>query len=284
MKSGLYWDKQTILSRIADPLTKVRYEAGSPNVDETEIYRKCIGNIGSFSPSSVTVLVLGMTPEIRSMALKAGFNLISIDKSKEAVETYRGWVPSALSGREKIINAEWSEAKHHVNCSIYAIMGDGIFGNILSLEKHIELLEVLKRLLSKDSVMVFRKILVPEDIEEKAYDARSLISKYRSGGLTDNEFGFSMRLWGNYTNSYNTRTYLLDNSITFKLYKEWVKKNILSESEYSCIARFYFDGFNLIPPAQKWEEMLRSAGLKFECHRLKGKDWYSYYPIYKAYR
>jgi len=163
-------------------------------------------------------------------------------------------------------------------------MGDGIFGNILSLEKHIELLEVLKRLLSKDRVMVFRKILVPEDFDEKAYDAQSLISKYRSGRLTDNEFGFSMRLWGNYTDSYNTSTYLLDNSITFKLYKEWVKKNILSESEYACIARFYFNGFNLIPPAFKWEELLRSVGLKFECHHLKGKDWYYYYPIYKAYR
>jgi len=275
------WDKPTILSRIADAKSMIRYEAGSPNMAETELYRSCILS-GLLTGSEVcgTVLVLGMTPEIRSMALSCGFDVISMDRSSDAIDMYREWVPTRLASNEKIVNASWFEAGLHIDAPVRAVMGDGVFGNILSAEKHIELLRILKGLLTAGGVMVFRKILVPEGFDVEAYEARRLIGKYRSGLLTDDEFGFSMRLWGNYKRSYDPETFILDNSITFKLYQDWQKNGILTAKEYACISHYYFSGLNMIIPQRKWEELIASAGMKSDCHHLEGNDWYSYYPVY----
>lgn len=278
-----YWDKHTITSRIADSNARIRFEAGSPNKEEVELYQKCIlSGLSSIAGSRKRILVLGMTPEIRSMALGNGFNVISIDRSQDAVDMYKDWIPDEYRANEEIIHACWWETEKHIQEPVDAVMGDGVFGNILSVEKHVELLNILKGILASGGIMVFRKALIPEGFDTDAYRTDQLIQKYRSGLLSDAEFGFSMRLWGNYKEAYNPQTFILDNSQTFQRYQAWVKEGRLSDHEFACICHYYFNGLNMIVPQSKWEEILLSVGCKFRCNPLEGKDWYAYYPVYQC--
>ena len=273
-----------MLTRIADSEARKRFEAGSPNPDEVELYRNCLlSGLSSNDLSGKRILVLGMTPEIRSMALCNGAHLISIDQSKDAIDMYKDWVPEEYSTNEIIIHASWRVAGKHMTLPVDAVMGDGVFGNILSVEKHVELLRVLKDITTKNGIMIFRKALVPDEFNPDQYDAHRLIQKCRSGILSDAEFGFSMRLWGNFKNAFDPECFLLDNSVTFQCYQTWMKEGKLSETEYASIKRYYFNGLNMILSQRKWEEILVSSGYKFKCHRLTGKDWYTYYPVYSSH-
>lgn len=276
-----YWDKPALLTRIADPKARIRYEAGSPNTEEIKTYYESL--ILGFNSEDLTnkhIFLLGMTPELRTMALEHGAYITSIDKNQDAIDTYTEWVPYEFQANEKIIHASWWDANKHVKSPVHAILGDGVFGNVLSVEKHMELLQLLKVILAENGILVFRKAMLPNDFEPDSYDANLLIDKYRSGTMSDAEFGFSMRLWGNYKNAYNPQNFLLDNRITFKQYHEWMKEGKLTEFEYGCICHYYFNGLNMILSQHKWEELLKTADLNYTRHQLKGKDWYSYYPIY----
>ncbi|MBN2481294.1 MAG: class I SAM-dependent methyltransferase [Bacteroidales bacterium] len=283
INSFSYWDKPTIVSRIADLKSRMRYEAGSPNPKEVELYHKCIlTGLSSNAGPKKRILVLGMTPEIRSMAVSNGFEVISVDRSLDAVEMYKDWIPDELKANEEIIQACWFELEKYLAEPVDAVLGDGVFGNILSVEKHVVLLKILKNILNDKGTLVFRKALVPDNFDPDAYDADLLIQKYRSGLLTDAEFGFSMRLWGNYVKAYNPKSFILDNSLTFQRYQSWMNEGRLSEPEYTCICHYYFNGMNMILPQRKWEEILISINCKFERHQLEGKDWYYYYPVYQC--
>lgn len=283
-KTSSYWDKSTILSRIADSENRIRYEAGSPNQTEVELYYHSImSGSASNAVSKKRVLVLGMTPEIRYMALSKEFTVISIDHNLDVIDMYKDWVPDEYKKNEKIIHGSWWDIEKYLTEPVDVVLGDGVFGNILSVGKHCELLRILKAVLADNGIMIFRKALLPDGFDTNAYEADALIHKYRSGVLSDAEFGFSMRLWGNYKNAYNPQTFILENGITFQRYQAWAKEGILSEAEYACIGHYYFEGLNMILPQFIWEEILSSSGCSFKHFQLKGKDWYAYYPIYRCH-
>jgi hypothetical protein len=130
--------------------------------------------------------------------------------------------------------------------------------------------------------MIFRKALLANDLDPDDYKADILIGRFRKGELSGTEFGFAMRLWGNYNNAYNPVDYILDNANTFKLYKTWFENGRLTGEEYGYIYRYYFNGLNMILSQERWEEILVQAGCDFTCHPLQGKDWYRYYCIYSC--
>lgn len=283
LSKSLYWDKSALLTRIADANSRRRHEAGSPNSEEVDCYRQVLfSGLTTKDLSSKQLVILGMTPEIRTMALQTGASLYSIDQSSDAIEMYKNWIPEAYRAKEQIIQDTWWDAIRKLSEPVHAILGDGIFGNILSQEKHLELLQLLKAHLAKDGMLVFRKAAFPGDFDFEAYSSDKLIEKYRSGSLSDAEFGFSMRLVGNTKDSYNPQSFMLDNSITFQTYHTWMEEGKLTKKEYACICWYYFNGQNMILSQPRWEEMLTNTGCSFSKHQLEGKDWYAYYPIYSC--
>ena len=122
--------------------------------------------------------------------------------------------------------------------------------------------------------------MVPRNFTPNDHSAQPLLKRFRAGELTEEEFGFGMRIFGSYSDAYNMQTFILDNKEVFAKYEDWLKKGLLSESEYTAIRRYYYAGPNLIPPQTVWETMLFEEGFTFQQYTLKGKMWYEYYPIY----
>lgn len=273
------WDAHTLRSRIDSADSRTRFEAGSPDKCEVALYRKALRRLRS-EPFEDNVLVLGMTPELRQMALELGCQVASVDRSAESIALYTDWIDADLSVRETIVQANWFAIDQILPHKFDAILGDGVFGNILSLDGHREFLAKLKAMLSPGGALILRQALVPHGFEAEQYEALTLLNQFRAGALSQSEFGFGMRLWGSFATAYDKDKFLLDNAVAFERYQEWAAESVLKPKELEIIHRYYFGGLNMILPQEVWETMLSEAGFQFRIETLAGKAWYAYYPLY----
>lgn len=280
------WDLEALSARIKDINSHLRHEAGSPNAQEVECYGQIL-NMGlqkRRQSLNKHVVVLGMTPELRRLAIEIGCRITSVDQSEESIKLYKDWISIDNQVKERIIKADWMSLQDALNEPASAILGDGIFGNILSIQKYRELLRVIQRSITNESFLIFRTIMIPRHFTLSDHKAKRLLERFRAGELTEAEFGFGMRIFGSYDIAYESRSFLLDNRLIFDRYKDWINKGLLSEKEYTAIRRYYFGGLNLIPPQDIWEKMLTEEGFSFQQHILKGRMWYEYYSIYYIFR
>lgn len=281
-----YWDSETLHTRIANPHNRLRHEAGSPNPQEVECYGRFLemGLHQRIHTQSRKVVVLGMTPELRQLAHKMRCRVICVDNSAEAITLYIDWIAEEYRTNEHIIKADWMDLSDILEEPADAIIGDGVFGNVLSLNKYRELLHVFKESLHNEGFLILRTIMVPRNFAFSEHTTDRLIGQFRAGKITKAEFGFGMRIFGSYSGAYNTQSFILDNRMIFKRYEDWFKEGVLSDVEYTAIRCYYFEGPNLIPPQEIWEEILLDEGFTFQKLALEGSMWYEYYPIYYCYR
>jgi hypothetical protein len=126
------WDPITLRARIEDGSGRRRYAGGSP--DETEI-----AAYATALPSHLqdgTALILGMTPELRRLALRGYRSIVSVDINPQAIALYRDWIEPPDPLRERIVQADWMTLADVVAMPVQAVLGDGVFGNVLTLDAH----------------------------------------------------------------------------------------------------------------------------------------------------
>ncbi len=269
-----YWDEKTLNNRISDFVKHKRYAAGSPDVEEIKQYAD------SFPVVDDTVIVLGMTPELRLLATNVFKNVTTIDKNQKAIELYRNWLPDANRKREIIIEEEWLDLSSFIEESVSAVIGDGVFGNLTNIKEHVKLLKQIAKVLSPGGHFVTRMAMIPKNFNPEHNTQEALIKRFRSGEIDEAEFGFGVRLLGHYYSCYNPITYILDNRKLFNECETNFKAGELTEREYSYIQRYYFSGENCIITQSLWEELLINCGFTFQIKPCYGKEWYSYYTIY----
>lgn len=279
------WNLKSLKARIKDSHKRIRYEAGSPNREEIELYRRFL--VKGFQNQNLNkkrkVVVLGMTPELRNLAHEMDCSVVCIDNNLESIRLLRNWVSTKYIEKEIIIQANWLALINLLERPVDCILGDGVFGNVLSLDEHKRLLRAFKSSLGKNGILILRKILIPGNFCINDHEAEKLLERFRLGDLTEAEFGFGMRIWGSYRYAFNQKTFILDNKVVFNRYKNWLNKNLLSDYEFAIIQRYCFEGWNLIPPQDIWEALLENEGFAFETRLLNGKTWYEYYPLYYCY-
>jgi hypothetical protein len=160
------------------------------------------------------------------------------------------------------------------------ILGDGLFGNLHTLEDHRALLANMKECLAPGGAVIQRNIFVPRLFSLHDHAAPALLRAFRAGEINEDEFGFAMRIWGCFGAAYDAKTLLLDNKRVYDIYARWYDEGRLSVNEHALIRRYYFAGRNLIPGEDLWERLLADCGFDFERQHLTGRQWYDYYPIY----
>ena len=271
----MHWTQNVVDSRVEDGNRHQRYPAGSPNEAEIRHY-------AHYLPKRCEIgVVMGMTPELRNLAVHHCDLMVSIDCSVAAIETYKGWLDPAFKDKEKIIHGEWNDLEAFLDKKPGFIVGDGIFGNIQPLENYMPLLRSIRLMLDDGGSFITRQCLMPEDVGLNTQWGRStLLQEFRSGMIDEAEFGLSMRLQGYVRQAYDEKSMLLDNKKVFDLVEIDYKSGVLSEHEYNVINRYFFQGKNSIPFQKKWEEILTDRGFTYEKELLAGKRWYGWYPIY----
>lgn len=274
------WNKKTFLSRINSTAQRERYHGGSPNSMEVELYKSALSDIGGFD----SAVIMGMTPELRNLAVSCFSNISSIDESDDAIELYRDWLDDEGQQRENIIKASWFDLEQHITQPVDAIFGDGIFGNLPDLSSHRELLSIIFKQLSNNGRFVTRKILIPRQFDPSTHSFETLLRKFRAGEIDEAEFGFGVRLVGHYSSCYNESDYILNNKKVFDDCEKAHRSGMLNDEEIALINRYYFSGKNCILSQDLWESTLRQEGFEFKLHQCQGKAWYEYYIIYECFK
>jgi hypothetical protein len=230
----------------------------------------------------MTAVVLGMTPELRNLAAQTCKQLVTIEKNQDAVSIYADWLQEELREKETIVRGDWFDLPDFLQGEPGVILGDGVFGNLRCQDDHVRLLRILRTCLSRHGRFITRKACIPHHFDEDAYNHK-LIQDYRKGELTDNEFGFCMRMLGFHSVSYDQPTCILDNGLTYHLIKQLYTEGKLTKQEFELTMRFYFPGDNCIVPQKDWERMLMDSGFIFESSSLSGRLWYTFYKVYSCW-
>ncbi len=272
------WDSVSLTARIEDKNARQRYEAGCPNRVEVEAYAKALPQ----NCLQQTAIVLGMTPELRLLAVKFFQKIITVDYSLQAIQIYTDWLPPLYRWKETIINGNWLELKEHLSGPVSVIMGDGIFGNLQNIEQHNILLSNIASSLLPGGTFITRMAVIPEGFEPDEHTAERLIDRFRRGEISESEFGFDMRLLGHYKCCYDKNTFILDNAKLFKECENFLHCGKISQGELSLIRRYYFPGNNCIIPQGLWEKLLREQNFEFKIQHCTGRSWYEYYKVYKC--
>lgn len=269
------WTEEIVKSRVMDDQKQLRYEAGSPNKLEVELYSR-------YLPENCEVgIVMGMTPELRNMAVEHCDLLISIDASKSAIKTYRNWLNPELQKKEKIIHGDWNDLEDFLDTKAGFIIGDGVFGNIVPLTQYVPLLKSIRAMLSDRGSFITRQCLIPDDLIKNVKRHKSaLIERFRKGIIDEAEFGLSMRLQGYVEQAYDKDTSLLDNKKVYESIEIDHKNGLISDKEYQIVHRYFFQGMNSLPTRSKWEQYLKESGFICGYEKLLGKNWYEWYPVY----
>lgn len=276
MKKG--WDKQSLLARIEKSGERKRFAAGSPNGEEVAAYESALRQC---TPHQ-SALVLGMTPELRSLAARLFSVTYAVDNNPESIALYSDWLAHSEREKEEIISEDWMALSDRIGTPLSAILGDGVFGNLSNLGLHTRLLKIIRSLLSAEGVFVTRKILIPEGFDPAVETFESKLAAFRNGDIDDAEFGFFSRILGFYESCYSPGSHILDNGKLFRQVADMHARGQLTDEEHRVINRYYFPGENSVVPERTWEELLENSGFTFQVFPCSGKDWYRYYRIYQC--
>lgn len=270
------WTDEELRARIAVPLGSrpdgrgARHEAGSPNAAEVASYARLLPRRRG------AAVVLGMTPELRALALQHFDRVVTVDRSRSAIALYKAWV-SDPHGRETVVRGDWADLQALAGGAVDAVLGDGVIGNVASEAAAAQLLETVGGALAPGGAFVTRNAVVPEGLDPHEVTHERLRDAHRAGDLDDVEFGFGTRILGHLTCCYDPATALLDNA---RLFAEVRADAEYTAAELAAVERFQFSAPTLLLPERRWLDLTADAGFATTRLRLSGRDWYAYYPLY----
>jgi hypothetical protein len=267
------WDAATLAARVADTGRRTRHPAASPDGTEVAAYASALPR------RRRRALVLGMTPELRTLALERFDEVLAVDRSADAVSMYGHWPDASLRRRETVLRLDWMRVGHHLG-EVDAILGDGVFGNLPDAAAHTELLRRLDRVLAAGGVLVTRQALAdPSAVGAPRPHWRLLRERHRAGELDAAEFGFGTRLAGHLSCCWDEATGRLDNGSVFAAVRAEHAAGGYTDEERRAIDRYRFDGDNQLHTAHRWERLAGAAGFTVRTVPTRGRDWYRYYPV-----
>ena len=275
------WDRQTLETRISDARTRKRHPGGSPDSDEIAAYAAGLSTAGD---RSGTAVVLGMTPELRVLALSRFNRVFAVDSNPHSISLYRDWIATADRDRETFIEADWLDLARGITQPVEAVLGDGVFANLPDAATQSKLLDFVSKILAPGGRLVTRKAVIPDGFAASQHRAEVLLARFRAGELDEAEFGFDTRLRGYHEPCYDSQTCLLDNARLFEICASRHKAGELTDREHAAIRRYYFGGLNCILPQRDWEGLLHESGFDYRIYRCRGKTWYDYCPVYACWQ
>jgi hypothetical protein len=270
------WEAEFITARIANRASRVRYEAGSPNPEEIEVYRDAL-------PAECVerCLVLGMTPELRALMVGICAEVVSVDSSAVAIAEYGPWVASP---RETIVEADWSRFLQQTGQRFDVIAGDGIFGNLSGSDAAGQLLRAIQDHLAPGGVFITRMALVPTAFEATRWSWRMLAEQFRRGCIGEAEFGLTLRLFGFFRQFYDVESAILDCAGVYREIASLCESGALRGQEREIAWRYVFTEKNWLPRETTWVGLLGESAWQITRRSLRGSLWHAYYPFYVCTR
>jgi hypothetical protein len=270
------WNKADLLARIASSERRARYPGASPDADEIALYEESVSAV----PRDGHALVLGMTPELRQMAVRRFDEVTSVDISDAAIDVYGDWIDSGDG--ESIVREDWLSFLRAHPATFSAVFGDGVFGNLPDRRTSQDMIELVALTLRPHGRFVTRMALIPDGFRPEGWRFTALLDRYRSRDIDGPELALTARLFGHVDLAYDTSTSLLDNRVVYGGIDRAAADGQISPAELETLRTCYFAGHTFLPTQREWESLLDRSAMTYRQHRLHGKLWHEYYPIYEC--
>jgi len=188
------------------------------------------------------VMILGVTPELRDIALKNNCEVISVDISKEMIKTMKGLVKNKKHKKDIILNDNWLTVPFKNN-SFDVVMGDGPFTNIPSLPDVKKMLTKITKILKPDGYLLIREVI---HLSNRKKSFKKVVSDYRKKRIKWEDFYVDIRFYVFFEKVYNSQKKLLYSGKVFKELIDQQQKGNLTEKELKTLKSLESNIKNLI--------------------------------------
>ncbi|WP_372365301.1 class I SAM-dependent methyltransferase [Candidatus Uabimicrobium sp. HlEnr_7] len=236
------------------------------------IYKKYL--LQQKSKGAKNFLLLGATPEIRSLVNHESCSLLCVDRNKEMFSGLEELVTH--KGRNTFICSDWLDIK--TNSPIDIVFGDGVV-NMLPHDKQEQLIQVIHKVLAPQCMTMLRTTTISKPMFESA---QKLFEWYRTSQqyqpvFTTTNIHLRM-LW-----LHETQTKTLDYVEYYNYLHQLHQQGTMRDEEFSCYQKLYQtkDKLNVYYPKKDDFEQLLSK--YFEIENISYGNDYSgneYNPVY----
>jgi len=178
------------------------------------------------------MLILGVTPELRDLALKEGFQVVAVDINLDVILKVSRFLKIKNRKKEIIIKGNWLEIPFKENY-FDLIVGHGSFNNLCPKD-HEKLFKKLKEWLKSKGYLWLLNIVYPEICFPSYQEYSNLYQKKK---ITQKDFHAYNRFVAFRDKAYNPQTKELSGKKVFQNAKEFYKKGILKKKIFKVIQR-----------------------------------------------
>ena len=269
MSKAQIWSKEMVQAR------KKRRPPIAPSESEREIYEKFLMKAIK-RKRNPKALVLGITPELREMALKNNCQVVSVDISKDTIGVMKDLVRHKYTEKEIIIQDNWLTVPLEEN-SFDLVMGDASFTNLSSFGDAKRLLAKIKRVLKPGGHLLIRELV---HLPKRKSSFQKAVNNYRKGKIKWADFYMEHRFYIFFDEIYNPKTKLLSTAKVFQKIKKKYRKRELTKQEFQSFKGLPSKVKNLILLKSEFEKLVSKNFSIVSIKKGKEFDFCRYLPIY----
>jgi len=254
---------------------KKRRSPAAPTQSEQGIIegflREAIKGIGN-----PQVLVLGVTPELRQIALNNGCWVVSVDISSDMIKAMRDLVDCQDRERDKIIQGNWLTVPFEDN-TFDLVLGDASFVNLSSFGDAEKLLLKLNRVLKLDGHLLLHELVYLPD-KKKTFE--QIAADYRAGKTKWPDFYVEMRFLAFFDDFYNPKTKIFPMAEVFREIEKKFKAGEITEQEFQGLKTLDTKVNNLLFLREEFEGLLNRD---FSVIAVKSGEEFNYCQYFPAF-
>jgi len=218
------------------------------------------------------VLVLGATPELRSIALELGCKVVSVDISLDMIQKREGNVTVKDHTKDVVARGNWLDMWFLDEHQFSAVLADTSFNNV-SFDDMVLLMKKLPQLLRPDGIILFRHLNLHNTIS-----INKLVELYKTKKITAKELVISLHLHKDLPRLYsNKRVHMIE---SFDAMISVLKKRHITGWLPKLLEAHKWDGYHMMVEEKEFHDVLNRLFGTFKKLVCKSVYYSSFHPLY----
>lgn len=219
-------------------------------------------------------LILGVTPELRDLALSQGCSVVACDMNLEMIKKMQQFLKIKDRTKEVIIKANWLSVPLKNN-SFHIILSDVAINN-LPFKDFPKIFSLMSQWLVKGGLLSLREVVHPDDNKFNCFEEN--LKLFRQGKFSFNNLYLRARFMSFKSQSYNPRTRINNPKKIFEQFKNLYKNKIITKQEFK---KFMTLKSNISHTVVKQKEFIKLISKDFKLLDVKAgdSDKYDFYPL-----
>jgi len=230
----------------------------APSEEILAIQRERVSTFVANRGAGCLAVILGATPELADIALKAGCRVVRIDCNPVMFEAAAGRQTQPDRRNETVIIGDWLHLNTLRDGEADIVLGDSSLNNVPHADMP-ELLTELARITRSGSMLSIRQIILPDEPVPR-YEFPSAVADFRRGTITNDEFHRRLRFYSFVDCAYDARSFVLDARQVFVEIARKHEEGELTDAESDFLMSRYSEVQHTVYPCSQQQRLLETLG------------------------